>query len=81
MLLHNSLIRWWSKDICVDSLPNHVVLGGVSCLSVQRHKVMLKCNLFKNIKGKSKTVLEIWSMSDFKSLQLIQRELCGSNFC
>ncbi|KAF3485627.1 hypothetical protein F2Q69_00055754 [Brassica cretica] len=47
----NSLIRWWSKDICVDSLPNHVVFGGVSCLSVQRHKVMLKCNLFKNIKG------------------------------
>ncbi|KAF2542384.1 hypothetical protein F2Q68_00032278 [Brassica cretica] len=47
----NSLIRWWSKDICVDSLPNHVVLGGVSCLSVQRHKVILKCNLFKNIKG------------------------------
>ncbi|KAF3538229.1 hypothetical protein F2Q69_00024775 [Brassica cretica] len=25
--------------------------GGVSCLSVQRHKVMLKCNMFKNIKG------------------------------
>ncbi|KAF2618861.1 hypothetical protein F2Q68_00038685 [Brassica cretica] len=47
----NSLIRWWSKDICVDSLPNHVVLGGVSCLSVRRYKVMLKFNLVKNIKG------------------------------
>ncbi|WZZ71835.1 hypothetical protein YC2023_083205 [Brassica napus] len=50
---------------------------GVFCLSVQRHKVMLKCNLFKNIKGKSKTVSEIWSMSDFKGFQLIQGELCG----
>ncbi|WZZ53054.1 hypothetical protein YC2023_053161 [Brassica napus] len=58
---------WWSKDICVDSLPNHTVLGGVSCLSVQRYKVMLKCNLVKNIKRKSKTVSEIWSMSDFKA--------------
>ncbi|KAF2550619.1 hypothetical protein F2Q68_00034995 [Brassica cretica] len=40
-----------TSNMCVDSLPNHVVLGGVSCLSVQWHKVMLKCNLFKNIKG------------------------------
>ncbi|KAF2535253.1 hypothetical protein F2Q68_00019408 [Brassica cretica] len=66
LLLQNSLIRWWSKVISVDSLPNHMVLGGVSCLSVQRHKVMLKCNMFKNIKDKSKSVSEIWSMSDFK---------------
>ncbi|WZZ59808.1 hypothetical protein YC2023_059915 [Brassica napus] len=57
---------WWSKDICVDSLPNDVVLGGMSCLSVQRYKVMLKCSMFKNIKVKSKTVPEIWSVSDFK---------------
>ncbi|WZZ79110.1 hypothetical protein YC2023_099682 [Brassica napus] len=28
----NRLIRWWSKDICVESLPNHVVLGGVTYL-------------------------------------------------
>ncbi|KAF3582986.1 hypothetical protein DY000_02033153 [Brassica cretica] len=51
ILMQEGLIRWWSKDICVDSLPNHTVLGGVSCLTVQRYKVMLKCNLVKNIKG------------------------------
>ncbi|KAF3488139.1 hypothetical protein F2Q69_00053124 [Brassica cretica] len=67
----NSLIIWWSKDICVDSLPNHVVLGGLSYLSVQRYKVMLKNSLFKNIKVKSKTVPEIWSMSDFKAKEEI----------
>ncbi|KAF2547947.1 hypothetical protein F2Q70_00021026 [Brassica cretica] len=72
----NSLIRWWSKDICVDSLPNHVVLGGVSCLSVHRYKVMLKCSLFKNIKVKSKTVPEIWSMSDFKVCGWFYRVQC-----
>lgn len=48
---------------------------------MQRYKVMLKCSLFKNIKGKSKTVSEIWSMSDFKGLRLIQGGLCGSNVC
>ncbi|KAF3589514.1 hypothetical protein F2Q69_00027925 [Brassica cretica] len=45
--------------------------GGVSCLSVHQYKVMLKCSLFKNIKVKSKTVPEIWSMSDFKAKEEI----------
>ena len=74
--MQNSLIRWWSKDICVDSLPNHVVLGGVSCLSVQRYKVMLKYSMFKNIKVKSETVPEIWNMSDFKVCGWFYRVQC-----
>uniref|UniRef100_A0A0D2ZQC7 Uncharacterized protein n=1 Tax=Brassica oleracea var. oleracea TaxID=109376 RepID=A0A0D2ZQC7_BRAOL len=55
-------------------LNTHRWPGGVSCLSVQRYKVMLKCSLFKNIKVKSKTVPEIWSMSDFKGLYTQDRE-------
>ncbi|KAF3592137.1 hypothetical protein DY000_02025245 [Brassica cretica] len=73
-----SWIRWYEAQFIQLAVGSKSVSGGgVSCLSVQRHKVMLKCNLFKNIKGKSKTVSEIWSMSDFKVLQLIQGELCG----
>ncbi|KAF3515865.1 hypothetical protein DY000_02063479 [Brassica cretica] len=64
-ILIDGQIRWWSKDTCVDSLPNHVVLGGVSCLSVQRYKEMLKCNLIKNIKVKlSQGCVESLSNSD-----------------
>ncbi|KAF3494315.1 hypothetical protein DY000_02052240 [Brassica cretica] len=33
----------------------------------KQYKV-IKCNMFNYIKGKSKTVSEIWSMSDFKNL-------------
>ncbi|WZZ65014.1 hypothetical protein YC2023_076384 [Brassica napus] len=40
---------------------------------------MFKCNLFKNIKGKPKTVLETWSMSDFKVNQCCVESLSCSD--
>ncbi|KAF3537755.1 hypothetical protein F2Q69_00019250 [Brassica cretica] len=62
-----SCIQWYEAQFIQLAVGSKSVSGGgVSCLSVQRYKVMLKCNLFKNIKVKSKIVPEIWSMSDFK---------------
>ncbi|WZZ64613.1 hypothetical protein YC2023_075983 [Brassica napus] len=55
----------------VDGDAHVLVFGDILIQEGRRvllkcEEVMLKCNMFKNIKGKSKTVSEIWSMSDFK---------------
>ncbi|KAF3542027.1 hypothetical protein F2Q69_00024678 [Brassica cretica] len=63
----NSLIRWWNKDICVDSLPNHVVLGGVSfkdCSRDMEHEIVSKVCSARCLAG-WQVLLEI--MEDFDS--------------
>ncbi|KAF2536364.1 hypothetical protein F2Q68_00022211 [Brassica cretica] len=62
-----SWILWYEAQFIQLAVGSKSISGGgVSCLSVQRYKVMLKYSLFKNIKVKSKTVPEIWNMSDLK---------------